>query len=236
MNSRYPSFAHEVELRHGYTMISLNNLAKRAVFESRWQFIPFHEKYEIAWSVIAEALCSSDEPPRVHDLIRAGEKAIRNNVEDLGELHGIYYYRSKDSERFMPRFETYWWSHAAPAPSPEERIIDALAFRQIWPRLNGVHQLVLMALATHGDYERAAAALNKSHKTFVTQIYLARKQFLALWHEGEQPSTMWGRDTPRRAPARRSVTATTIRRRRAKQRARQPITADAARDPTTPPT
>jgi hypothetical protein len=229
-----PAEHSDTELRHGYTMASLDSLAKRAVFESRWQFLPFHEKHELAWSAIAQELYSCQDPPRVRDLIRVGERAIRRHVEDLGHLHGVYYYRS--DAPYMARFEKYWWSQAAPTPSPEDRIIDQTALRQIWPHLNGVHQLVLTALATHGDYQRAAAALNKPYKTFVTQIYLARKQFLALWHEGEQPSKMWGRDIRRRVPSQRSVTATTIRRRRAKQRAEQPNTTDPTSSQTTPTT
>jgi hypothetical protein len=61
------------QLRHGYTMVSLHSLARRAVFGSRWQFIPFDEKHEIAWSAIAEELYSSTEQPRAHDLIRLGD-------------------------------------------------------------------------------------------------------------------------------------------------------------------
>jgi hypothetical protein len=215
----------DMELRHGYTIVSLQNLARRAVFDSRWQFLPFHEKYDIAWSAIAEELYANDEPPHVHELIRFGEKAIRQYVDDLGHTHGRYIggHHELPPGSAMPRFEKYWWTHAAHTNSPEERIIDMTALRQIWPRLNGVHQVVLMALATHGDYESAAAALGKSYKTFVTQIYTARKQFLRLWHEGEKPSGVWGHDRRKRSKPRdsdqRSVTVVTIRRRRTRREA-----------------
>jgi hypothetical protein len=202
-----------MELRHGYTMASLDNLAKRAVFESRWQFIAFHEKHEVAWSAIAEELYSCEEPPRAHDLIRLGEKAIDRHVEDLSHMRGVYYYRPDHPS--MPRYLKFWWPQ--PTLSPEDHIIDVTAFRQIWPRLNRMHQIVLMALATHGDYEHAAAALDKPYSTFVTQIYTARKQFLRLWHEGEEPSQVWGRDRRKRTKppgaSGHPITITTVRRR-----------------------
>jgi hypothetical protein len=49
-----------------------------------------------------------------------------------------------------------------------------------------------MALAIHGTYDKAAASLGKTHRAFVSQLSRARKQFLQLWHEGEQPSRIWG--------------------------------------------
>lgn len=215
------SSSHEnyLELRYGFTVASLENLARRAVFESRWKFLPFHEKYEIAWSAIAEVLYTIDEPPGPHDLIRIGERAIDIEVEHLSHTRGYYIagHHERPPGTPMVRYDKYWLYHAAPAESPEDRIIDRTALQQIWPRLNGVHQIVLMALATHGDYERAAAALNKSHKTFTTQIYTARKQFLRLWHEGEKPSGMWARDRVGRSP--HSITVTTIRRRKRRREA-----------------
>jgi len=185
---------------------------RRAAWESHWQFIGFREKYEIAWSAIAEGLYSCDGPPSDRDLIRIGDKAITRHVEDHGHMWGTYYYRDGD----MPRFEKYWWSQAAPTPSPEGRIVDVVALGQIWPRLTKNSQRVLMALAVHG--ERAAESLGKPYSTFVTQIYEARRHFLRLWHEGEQPSRVWGHDRRKRehplANNGRSVTARTIRKRR----------------------
>jgi hypothetical protein len=218
---RFP--AQRTELRFGFTMASLEGLARAAARQSHWRFVPFHEKFEIAWSAIAEELYSSDEPPRTHDLIRLGDKAITSHVETCGHMWGAYYV--KPDRGGMPRFEKFWWSQASPTPSPEERIVDYLAFRQIWPRLTKTNQRVLLALAIHGDYQRAAESLNKPYKTFVTQIYEARRQFLRLWHHGERPSQVWGRD--RRKGAKpwelggRSVTAATIRHREYNKRARE---------------
>jgi hypothetical protein len=214
---------HQTELRFGYTFAGLQELARQAVLFSRWQFLAFHEKYDIAWSAIAEEVYASEEAPRPYDLIRIGERAITVHVEDLGHTWGTYItgHHEREPGSGMPRLEMFWWTQAAPTPSPEERIIDVTALRQIWPRLNGVHQVVLLALATHGDYERAAEALDKPYKTFVTQIWSARKQFLRLWHQHEQPSGVWGHDRRKRSnPKQRSVTATTVRRRKARRLAK----------------
>jgi hypothetical protein len=216
--------AADTELRFGFTMASLDSLARKAVYESHWRFLPFHEKYDIAWSAIAEELYASSEPPRPHDLIRLGDKAIAAQVESYGHMWGAYY--SKPDREFKPRFETFWWSQAKPTPSHEERIVDHLAFRQIWPRLTQGNKTVLLALATHGDYERAAESLNKPYSTFTTQIWQARKQFLRLWHDGEPPSRVWGHDRRNRprwpgGPLDRPVTVTTIRRRRNKRKLRE---------------
>jgi hypothetical protein len=212
------------KLRFGFTMASLETLARKAAYVSHWRFVEFRERYDIAWSAIAEQLYASTEPPQPHDLIRIGEKAIAAHVEAHGHMWGAYY--NKPDREFMPRFETFWWTQAMPTPSPEDRIVDYLAFRQIWPRLTKTNKKVLLALATHGDYERAAASLNKPGTTFRTQIWQARKQFLRLWHDGECPSGVWGHDRRNRpvwpgGPLDRPITVTTIRRRRNKRRLRE---------------
>jgi hypothetical protein len=89
-----------------------------------------------------------------------------------------------------------------------------------------MHQTVLIALAAHGDYQHAATALDKPYATFVTQIHLARKQFLRLWHQGEQPSGVWGRDRRKRTKppgaSGHAITINTVRRRtRARHTAKQ---------------
>jgi hypothetical protein len=210
------------ELRFGFNMASLEAMARKAAYESHWRFMEFRERYEVAWSAIAEEIYASDEQPRPFDLIRLGDRAISAHVENHGHMWGAYYGRS--DKEYMPRFEMFWWTQAKPTPSHEDRIVDHIAFRQIWPRLTEGNKRVLLALAIHGDYRRAAESLGKPYATFTTQIWQARKQFLRLWHDGEMPSRVWGhdrRDRPVYGPGGkldRPVTVTTIRRRRNKRR------------------
>jgi hypothetical protein len=92
------------------------------------------------------------------------------------------------------RFERYWRHVAAPDDGPEEKITERLALAQIWPHLRPVHREALAALAAHGDYQRAAQALGLPYATFKSRISTARREFLALWHDGETPSRPWVRD------------------------------------------
>lgn len=91
-------------------------------------------------------------------------------------------------------FERYWLDVAAPADSPEEKVTERLALAQIWPCLRPVNREALAALAAHEDYQRAAESLGISYKAFKSRISEGRREFLALWHDGEKPSRPWIRD------------------------------------------
>jgi hypothetical protein len=69
--------APEAELRHGYTLAQLHELATRAVRIHRYhQRVDFTERWDIAWPAIAEVLYANAEPPTPHELIRAAWAAI----------------------------------------------------------------------------------------------------------------------------------------------------------------
>ena len=91
-------------------------------------------------------------------------------------------------------FERYWRHVAAPDNGPEEKITERLPLAQIWPSLRPVHREALAALAAHGVYQQAAQALGLPYTTFKSRISTARREFLALWHDGETPSRPWVRD------------------------------------------
>lgn len=209
-------FMRDMKLRHGYTYGNLEGIARKAALDSKWRYVSLADRYEIAWSAITEALYTSEDPPYAYDLIQCGIRAIARYVEEDGQLRGTYYYRPGKPR--MPRFEIYWWTAAGPTPSPEDRIIDRIAARHIFEKLTPANQRVLLALADHNDYTRAAESLGISRKSFVTYVYLARKQFLRLWHDDETPSRIWGRDHHTGKPRQRSITAITIRRRHARRR------------------
>jgi hypothetical protein len=185
--------ADQAELRHGYTLDSLDRLAHFAARRKLWHHgLELFERAEIAWSALAEHLYACDEPPTVSELIRAGWRAISEHVDSRGQFHG--YNRDNPDGGIRPRFEGYWRYVAGPSPGPEERIVERLALSQIWPRLRPQHREALTALAAHGDYGQAARALGESYATFKSQVSRARREFLELWHEGEAPSRPWVRD------------------------------------------
>lgn len=186
----------EVEVRHGYTLADLDKLARQIMYRSRWGFLSFHDKYELAWSAMAELLAARADVPSLIELVDRGERAIGEYVTAELRTHGVHVgHRDRGHHGLIRRHYVYWWSIAQRSPSPEARVIERLALAQIWPRLTRRNRQVLEALAEQGDYQRAARTLGVSYKSFVTMIYYARKQFLRLWHDGETPSKFWGRDT-----------------------------------------
>ena len=209
---------------HGFTVADLDDLARKAAYASRWLFLPLPERRDLARFAIAEHLLTTAEPPEFWSLVNLGEEAIGAHVEQEGRYRGVYLARAGvELGTAMPRFWRYWSSASQPTRSPEEAIVDVTALIQIWPRLTRPHQAVLVALATHSDYEKAAEALDKPYHSFVSTVSTARKQFLRLWHEHEIPSGVWGHDRRNRprAEVRRSVTVVTVRRRKRRREAKE---------------
>jgi hypothetical protein len=82
--------AHEAELRHGYTLAHLNELAVRAVRVQRYnRNVDFTVRLELAWSAMAESLYAADEPPAPDDLIRAAWAAISDDTDRTYRASGI---------------------------------------------------------------------------------------------------------------------------------------------------
>lgn len=207
-------------LRHGYTMADLDVLTRRAALGSRWRFIDFDERADVARFAIVEHLLTAAEPPGFWELVNAGERAIRLHVEAVEHWGGFYLTRSGvESGTPMVRFLSYWRSTAQPTRSPENTVVDVLALRQIWPKLTKRQRAALVALATHDDYEKAAAELGCSYHALVSHLFNARKVFLRWWHQHEQPSRPWSKDMrgqrdPEAPPSHRTVSGRIRRRER----------------------
>jgi hypothetical protein len=180
------------ELRHGFTLESLTRLAHFAARRGHYdRGIPLPERFEAAWSAMAESLYAAEEEPSIEDLLQAGWLAIRHYAERDRQFRG----RAHDGPAGPGRnFERYWHAVSAPVDSPEDRLIDRIALDQIWPRLTPASREALTALAACEDYRRAAESLGLGYRTFVCRISEARRQFLRLWHDGEKPSRLWVRD------------------------------------------
>jgi hypothetical protein len=180
------------ELRYGYTLDTLTRLAHYAARHGRYDHdVELPVRYEVAWAAVAEHLYAVGERPTPGELIRAGWLAIRHHGESERQFLG----RAHDGPAGPGRhFERYWRAVAAPADSPEDKVIERIALAQIWPRLRPSSRDAFAALAVHGDYRRAAESLEIGYKTFVGRISDGRREFLALWHDGEQPSRPWVRD------------------------------------------
>jgi hypothetical protein len=116
----------------------------------------------------------------------------------------------------------YWWPQVTYTGSHENGLVETIAMFQILPRLKPLHQEVILALAKHGTYDKAAASLGKTHHTFIAYLSAARKEFLRLWHEDEQPSRIWGRDVSgiEGYEGNDSITVRTLRQRKRRKRAK----------------
>ena len=217
----------DTALRHGYTLAGIHELARIAVWSGQWsRVVNFREWYEAAQSAIVEHLYASGEPPSRGDLIGTGIDGIHELIAANRRHHGDSRHHAHGRS---PNFERYWHVFAKPTRSPEEHIIEQAALRQIMAALPDNHRQTLIVLADHVDYGRAAEALGISRRAFISRVSDARQAFRALWHEGEQPSAMWGRERSRVSP-RQNTMATTIKKRgwQKRQQAAGPAPTDPA--------
>jgi hypothetical protein len=182
------------DIRHGYNLADLNMIARAAVQRgARSGVVPMSELYDAAWSAIAEHLVTAGSRPLAYELIGAGMRAIADESRASEQAHGW----DPQARSIRPSFATFWKDLTAAAGTPEDRIIDQATLWQIWQRLTDTQRGALLALASFEDYQTAAASLGVSYGTFHERVRAARKAFLALWHEGEQPSAVWSADRRR---------------------------------------
>jgi hypothetical protein len=162
-----------VALPHGFDLERLDRVAALSARGSLRRSPPHAEKVDLARFAILEHLyqCTHhvDTGGVRHpcNLPRVGQRAIDEHVEQqdlLGRLDGT----AADDQV---------------CGSPEEPMVEALAFRQIWPLLEDSHQRALLALAEHQDYESAAETAGIAYHLMVVHVYEARRTFLAHWHE-----------------------------------------------------
>lgn len=214
-------------LPYGYSVDDVDGMARKAAFAWGRTTPPFDERVDIARFAIVEHLLTSAEIADFHGLVNLGDAAIKKAVE-INAYHRGEYTSGRGVAAGTPKvsFWRYWNSASAPALSPEEAIVDALALVQIWPRLTSNDHRVITALAAHDDYEVAANSLGVTTRSLRAYLSGARSRFLRLWHEHEKPSQMWGHDRRKaeRSQEYLSITARTIRMRaRAREYQRKKI-------------
>lgn len=182
------------EIRHGVTLDSLHQAARIATLINGHMVGAFAERYELAWSAIAEHLCATDEPPTQRELVRVGSDAINTHVNSMKSDWGMSY-RLGGEVGSAPRWLVYWWDQAAVVPSHEGGIVDRIALTQIIALLPSGERKALSALAAcDGDRDLAAAMLGISRVAYAGALTRARTRFRRLWHEGEKPSQHWIQD------------------------------------------
>jgi hypothetical protein len=163
-------------------------MARAAVVADRLLASNAIDRYDTAWSAIAEHLYTVSEPPYRQELIRVGWQAIALGVRDGQRQRGYRegYDGYSSSGPTMPRFVRYWGPGVT--SSHEERVVENIAIRQIMAALTSpALRDAVMALAVHDDYAAAADALGIESKALRARLITARRRLVALWHEGETP-------------------------------------------------
>ncbi|RAN92642.1 hypothetical protein GAR05_06134 [Micromonospora saelicesensis] len=170
------------ELRHGFTLADLNRVAASATRHAGTFAADGHDRYQTAWSAIAEHLYATDQPPSERDLWHCGRNAIWDSIRDDRRTHGA---PRDGGGGEMPQFRRYWYDHATVTPSCEDRVVERLALTQIWPQLTDGNRAALAAYAAVGSMDGAAAALGVSPTALNSRLQRARNNAAALWHEHE---------------------------------------------------
>lgn len=217
-----PTFdARHEPLRFGYTLAAIDDIASNAAATVLWRgSLDRRQRTETAWSAIAELLYTAEDAPIRHDLFCAAWAACRSHARKDRSFHG---WGAGYDAGTMRAYERFWALAANPCPSPETGVVERMTLAQIWQRLKPTDRRVLLALAAHEDYTRAAESVGVKYYSFLSMISRARRAFLALWHEGEQPSRPWGNDVRGKQPRSASVTSVAVRLRR-RNRAQRGIT------------
>lgn len=211
------------ELRHGYTLAHITNLARWIVSRSgRYQGSNVADRIDAAWFAMIEHLYSRDDPPHPSALTGAGISGIDRYI--AAEMHAHGQQRTERGGGMLPSFERYWASPVHKTPL-EDRVVERIALTQIMPLLTARQAEAVNALAAAENYQTAAALLDMNPGTFRVTIRDARRRFLAAWHQGETPSRTWGNDkrvgnhsTTEAPKAKRRPATTTLRRRTAGNR------------------
>lgn len=213
------------DLRFGYTLRDLRQIARYAARDCRWAAaLPWPERVDTALSALAEHLYGSAQAPSPGELRTKAWTALSTRIRRELRHHGF----DRDTGQMRTGFLRFWNSSAAMA-APEDAVVERLARAQIWRALPATLRDALEALAegelTEDPYGHAAHILGVSRAVAATRISRARAAFLAHWHEHEEPSRLYSRHRPRREGpdsargARRPATVSITQRHRQTQRA-----------------
>lgn len=189
----------DTELRWGFTLADLQRVARGAARSAKGVAAGFDDLYAEAFGAAAVVLYSAEERPSEHDLFRGAQVALDALAHKNKSYRGIA--TQPDGAwgggGSAPRFAAYWYDGARPAPSPEERVVERIALAQIFPTLPDHQREAIAALAVFDGHRAAKDALGNP-SWYGRYLSRGRRHFLALWHEGEAPSAVWGVD--RRGP------------------------------------
>ncbi len=183
-----------IALRWSYTLDDIHWISRLAVHTVGPLGMDWHERYDTAYSAAVECLYASEQAPRRQELIRAGQTAIYATINDYRHHHGFYKHKTLGATAgpgSSPAFAKFWGAASTPF---DEVLVDRITVQQILPMLTERQRAAIAALAALEDYRASAHHLGIEPTTYRSLLGRARKEFFALWHEGEVPSRPWGTD------------------------------------------
>lgn len=179
-------------LWHGYSFDDIDHLARIVVaLRHRSQTAASLEDLlaDVRFAII-EHLATSEELPERTDLLGVGHAAAQRYVRQEMQTHGVQKtdrIRGNGEGGFgsLPGFQRYW--QAGGRTPLDERVVERIALRQIWPLLPLKEQQAVMARAITGDHQDAARTLGVSLDYYWRLLRAGRRRAAALWHEHETP-------------------------------------------------
>jgi hypothetical protein len=173
-------------LWHGYSYADIDAIARLVIRVDRYRTdLDAAERYRAIRFAVIEHLATAAERPAHQDLVKAGRRASDNHVRAEMHAHGWDPRRIEAGSGALPGFQRYWQSSGR-VPI-DERIVERVAVRQVWPTLTLAQRQAVMALALTDDHAAAAVQLGIPYSSYAARLRKARIRFHALWHEHETP-------------------------------------------------
>lgn len=177
-----------------YTLTEIDRLAKTAATAAPAGGLDGYTRYSLAWSAIAEALCTTEQPTR-RDLIHAGWQAINAEITACLHARGYKGGHAHQGPASSPRYNQFWYPVGD--ESAIDRLVDHIAAQQAGEVFTRAQGAAVEALATHDDHALAAAALGIAYKTFASRLAEARRAFRAVWYAPDAPPPITRHDKRR---------------------------------------
>jgi hypothetical protein len=182
------------ELPHGHSLGGIDQLARafaQRLRSSRWKCLSIDDRYELALSAMVELLYVSQTPPDQAALSRAARRAM---AREIAERSGIWGMRLDDQDDDgpcpLPGHAVYWGQWCLSVPAADEQVVDELAVRQIWSRIEYEYRIALWALAHYGEVSIASAAIARPRALVTARLWRGRTQIRRWWYDHEQGARM----------------------------------------------
>lgn len=157
-------------------LTELYGIAERVARTHRSRVLPLDIRVQAAADGVLDAYLAGET-----DLAAAGYRAVARAADAHIRLYGM----GTSGVFTAPRAAVFW---NVPAEDPIEALIERLAVRQLWARLEDKHRRTLRALVD-ADFSIALAAerAGTTYSTYADRLAVARRRARELWFAPETP-------------------------------------------------